>query len=54
MIQVNGEKRRVVRLACGYLYRLKPEDAGVKVNAGETVNRWQLVAAVRKHYLEGK
>lgn len=54
MIVFNGGSREVVRMACGYKYKLKPEDAGVKVNAGETVNRWQLVAAVRKHYLEGK
>jgi len=52
MIQVRGEKRRVVRLACGYLYRLKPEDAGVKGRNGETVSREQLIAAVKNHYLK--
>ncbi len=54
MIQVNGENRRVVKMACGYLYRLKPENLGVTHSVGETVNRGQLSSAVRKHYLEGK
>ncbi len=54
MIQVRGEKRRVVRLACGYLYRLKPECAGVKGTSGETMNRDQLARAAREYYLEGK
>lgn len=50
MIQVNGEKKSVVKMACGYLFRLKPESDG----SGKTINRDQLVAVVRKHYLEGK
>lgn len=50
MIQVNGENTSVVRMACSYLFRLKPESDG----SGKTINRDQLRAAVRKHYLEGK
>lgn len=60
MIQVRGEKKSVVRMACGYKYRIRPPV--VKDSSGyqsvspesEILNRDQLVAAVRKHYLEGK
>jgi len=54
MIQVNGERVKVVRMASGYLFRLKLQGVGVTGRAGTTVNRDQLRAAVRKHYLERK
>lgn len=60
MIQVNGESRVVIRMACGYKYRIRPpavkDSSGYVVVSGEseTLGRDELVAAVRKHYLEGK
>ena len=53
MIQVNGERYRVVRLACGYLFRLKPERTGV-AHSGDVFNYDQIRALVRQFYLVGK
>lgn len=53
MIQVNGERYRVVRLACGYLFRLKPERTGVALS-GDVFNYDQIRALVRQFYLEGR
>lgn len=52
MIQVNGERYRVVRLACGYLFRLKPERTDAS-NGGDVFNYDQIKALVRQFYLEG-
>ena len=54
MIQVRGERVKVVRMACGYRFKLKPEYAGVTGKVGSVVNRDQLETAVREYYLEGK
>lgn len=54
MIIFNGEKRKVVMMACGDLYRLKKNDTGVTRRHGETMTRSQLAKAAREYYLEGK
>ncbi len=54
MIKYNGERRKVVMMACGDLYRLKPNDTGTTHRQGETMTRSQLIRAAREYYLEGK
>lgn len=54
MLILRGEKRKVVMMACGDLYRLKPKDAGTTHRQGETMTRSQLTRAAREYYLEGK
>lgn len=54
MIIFNGERRKVVMMACGYLYRLKPSDTGATHRQGETMTRSQLSKAAREYYLEVK
>jgi len=53
MIQVNGERYRVVRLACGYLFRLKPERTGV-AHSGDVFNYDQIRALVKTHDFHGE
>lgn len=60
MIQVNGESRKVIRMACGTRYRHTPVINSLPCGyqpyswEGVTLTRDQLKAVVRKHYLEGK
>jgi hypothetical protein len=54
MIMFRGERRKVVMMACGELYRLKPNDTGATRRQGETMTRSQLAKAAREYYLEGK
>jgi len=54
MIMFRGEKRKVVMMACGDLFRLKPSNTGITHRQGETMTRSQLSKAVREYYLEGK
>jgi hypothetical protein len=51
MIKYNGERRKVVMMACGDRYRLKPEDIGTSCRQGETMTRRQLSELVKKYYL---
>ena len=60
MIYHNNEPVRVVTMACGYRYRLRPISSVLECGSvipsrdSSTMTRDQLRQAVRKHYLEGK